>query len=504
MHRCLQIPELVAEICSHLPTEKYGLRRVGDLVVLARTSKLFSSHALALTVSSSKKSENAFRVIKITMRPRRRLRDSDFERVLFYCPYIQHLGVNARFRDVTPMLSGADGRLSQSVFPVLRGLGWTHEGHDSDVELIKDLLTPHLTELRIHSASLELLKSLSTLGSLCPHLQDLHFSYPLGMSLGEHSSKESALSECLLALQHLSGLPTLRELHFNDMGFLTLPVPDEDEEEDKTSFPSLQKLYFSTWYIESPSLLLAFCRNSPVVELTVELSGELCTTEDMELFFLSAELGISHSSLKEFTFYHDLELDTDGPVRPPVDPLAHIIAFDSLRELCQFHHLVSVYILSGVGVDLDDDTIFHMARSWPHIERLELRSHHGTASPRATLRCLKSFNQFCTKLTKLCMPFDATVGVLPAVLTVWQCVPLESLKELDVEGSPITEVHVKSVARYFAYLFPRLKMLETLVNSLEGETEREEQLIPEALGYHPHWKTVAGILNLRGGDEAKD
>ncbi|KAJ7612587.1 hypothetical protein FB45DRAFT_1036809 [Roridomyces roridus] len=59
------------------------------------------------------------------------------------------------------------------------------------------------------------------------------------------------------------------------------------------------------------------------------------------------------------------------------------------------------------------------------------------------------------------------------------CAPLESLKQLDVEASPITEVDVKSVARYLAHLFPRLKMLETLVDSLEGETDREEELIPE-------------------------
>lgn len=55
MHRCLQLPELVGLVCSHLQspyhmeiTLEARQPRRGDLAALARTSTVFSSHALRL------------------------------------------------------------------------------------------------------------------------------------------------------------------------------------------------------------------------------------------------------------------------------------------------------------------------------------------------------------------------------------------------------------------------------------------------------------------------
>ncbi|KAJ7612552.1 hypothetical protein FB45DRAFT_1117008 [Roridomyces roridus] len=511
MHACLRIPELVAEICSHLYTDCVFPAR-GDLVAFAKTSSTFSSHALPLVWKSVnlmdllrllpeqcftlETSQSSYDGTKVTMRPSRPLRDCDLERVLFYIASVQHLIVDARLQDATPMLAGAGSRLSESLFPVLRGLQWTHEGNNSDVELIKYFLNPHLTELRIPSASLALLTSLSTLASSDLQLKaDYAFLECLrGLHRIENMTAET-LDE--LALQRLSGLPTLRELRLEEVLISDLPVFRADK--GKISFPSLQKLFFSTFFIYCPTLFLAYCCKSPLVELNVECGGRFCTTEEVQVLFHGAALGISHSTLKDFRFNNVPEANANTPLLPPRNRNNHIITSGSLRDLCCFHNLVSVYVLSGVGIDLDDDTVLDMASSWPHIERLELRSHHGTYSPRATLRCLKSFNRFCPKLTKLCMPLGASVGVLPAVLI--DAAPLESLREIDVEASSLAEVYVQPVARYFAHLFPRLKMLETIVDSLKGKKEREGELPSQALVSHPHWRRVARILNLREDEE---
>jgi len=134
---------------------------------------------------------------------------------------------------------------------------------------------------------------------------------------------------------------------------------------------------------------------------------------------------------------------------------------------------------------LDDTTVTDMARSWRHIERLELQSYYGTAAPRATLQCLEAFPKYCPHLTKLSIAFDATV-----IPTSQGNLSLESLKNLDVEASPIATA--PPVARFIASIFPSLKNITTLPDSLDGDAEWE--VGPEALQYDRHWKEVASIL----------
>ncbi|KAJ7612595.1 hypothetical protein FB45DRAFT_1036817 [Roridomyces roridus] len=494
MHSCLQIPELVAEVCSHLYDEKYRASN-GDLVVLSRTSTIFSTHTLALiwksvdlmtlllrfprdcfAVNVSDNAQGFDR--KFTMRPRRRLGDSDFERVLFYSQFIQHLSPDAHFRDPIPMLpTSASRRLSASLAPVLRGLAWIHEG-EYDIKLIKHFLTPHLTRLSLPSASLAMLKWLSALGTLCPQLNNLHFSHPRGASYDLQLEADSAVSECLrglqhiqkfagdtldeLALQHLSGLPTVRELRLSDVSLSTAPVRAEDEDEE-TLFPSLQKLYFTTLLIDSPTLFTAFCHKTPLAELNVECSEGFCSAEDVEHLFFGAVTGLSPSTLKEFTFLNEPESLTDAPMRPPVDTANYLITSQSMSDLCRFHNLVSVYIFSGVGVDLSRRR--HRLRDGP-----VLAAHRAFGivfSPRYLLPARNA------PLPQIAQPI-----LHEAEQALYSFVPLESLRDLDVEASPIGEVHVQAVARFLAHIFPRLITLETLGTSLEGETEWVEELVP--------------------------
>ncbi|KAJ6460443.1 hypothetical protein DFH09DRAFT_1230040 [Mycena vulgaris] len=476
MHRCLQVPELVGLVCSHLQGPRHleiafevGHPKRGDLAVLARTSTVFSSHALRLIWNSQ------------LLRP---LQNSDLERVLVYAPHVKHLFSHPHFADLSLVFPSASPWLSENILPNLQGLYWMHT--ENDFQYIECFLAPQLTTIRIPHTSLAALTLLSSLALRCPQLTDVTF-FPRGAP-DLRSLAVSAVSVCVRglhgierltadmldhpALEHLSRLPSLRHLR---LGGLPSTLPTHDE----ALFPSLQTLYFSS-KIESPFHFLEWGNKIPLVGFTAECPA-FSTADEVHRLFSAAAGGISHSPLTEFAF--DNEFDSFDSS----DSVNYLIRSSSLRSLFCFVNLISVSVLSAVGIDLDDITVTDMARSWRHIERLELQSYYGTAAPRATLQCLEAFPKYCPHLTKLSIAFDATV-----IPTSHGDLSLESLKNLDVEASPIATA--PPVARFIASIFPSLKNITTLPDSLDGDAEWEADVGPEALQYDRHWKEVGSIL----------
>jgi hypothetical protein len=70
---------------------------------------------------------------------------------------------------------------------------------------------------------------------------------------------------------------------------------------------------------------------------------------------------------------------------------------------------------------------------------------------------------------------------------------LACLKNLDVEASPISTA--LPVARFLARIFPSLKNISTLRDSLDGDEDWEADAGPEALQYDPQWKEVESMLH---------
>ncbi|KAJ6583628.1 hypothetical protein DFH09DRAFT_1029228 [Mycena vulgaris] len=507
MHHCLQVPELVGLVCSHLQGPRHlgiafevGHPKHGDLAVLARTSTVFSSHALRLIWNSvtllnllSCLPSGSFELrttgegyfTKYIMQLLRPLQKSDLERVLVYAPHVKHLLSDPRFADLSPVFPSASPWLSENMLPNLQGLYWMHG--ENDFQYIDCFLAPQLTTIRIPHTSLAALTLLSSLALRCPQLTDVTL-FPRGTP-DLRSMAVSAVSMCVRglhdierlaadmldhpALEHLSRLTSLRHLR---LGGLPSTLPTHD---DEALFPSLQTLYFSS-EIESPFRFLEWGNTIPLVGFTAECPA-FSTADEVHRLFSAAAGGISHSPLTEFAF--DNEFDSFDFS----DSANYLIRSSSLRSLFCFVNLTSVSVLSAVGIDLDDTTVTDMARSWPHIERLELQSYYGTTAPRATLQCLEAFPKYCPHLIKLSIAFDATViPTSPGDLS------LESLKNLDVEASPIATA--PPVARFIASIFPSLKNITTLPDSLGGDAEWEADVGPEAFQYDRHWKEVASIL----------
>ncbi|KAJ7741168.1 hypothetical protein DFH07DRAFT_981720 [Mycena maculata] len=462
MHRCMQIPELV---CSHiLPPSgietslDVGQPKHGDLAVLARTSTLFSSHALRLL----------------------------WKRGGFFTKYIM-LYSDPHFADLSVVFPSVGPHLSKNMLPNLLGLHWMHK--DDDFQYIDCFLAPQLTAIRIPHISLAALSLLPALSLRCPKLIAITFFprgtsdlRPLAVSAVSACVRDLHLIETLIgdmvdeaALEHLSRLPSLRHVRLCELP-PTLPALPTD---DRVLFPSLRTLYFRS-EIESPMRFLEWANKLRLAEFTAECTA-FSTSDQVHHLFTTAAGGLSHSPLTQFAF------DNEFGSFNSLDSVDYLIRPQSLRTLFCFVNLTSVSVLSAVGVDLDDATVADMARSWRQIERLEFQSYYGNPTPRTTLRCLEAFPEYCLHLTKLSITFDATV-----IPTSQTDLSLECLKNFDVEASPISTA--LPVARFLSHIFPSLEHLSTLRDSLDGDEDWEAEVGPHAVQYDRQWKEVVQIF----------
>ncbi|KAJ7612537.1 hypothetical protein FB45DRAFT_939262, partial [Roridomyces roridus] len=386
------------------------------LAVLARTSTVFSDHALRLLWASvalinllrcippdayNVRVEGKGRTTRYIMTPRRSLQDSDFQRLRFYAAYVRRLFCHADQVDTSRMFPSVHPWLSESMFPMLRVVRWSssHLPHrKDDIRFIGCFLTPGLTSIDIagNLPAAVPLAIVSSLATRCPQLTDLScFSHV-------DPAAVSALSECIrgldhiqtlctavlnrAALDHLSHLSSLRKL---DLHSIPADFPSSGSH---SFFPSLVE--FDITNVDSACRFLERGCEIPLTWLAVECSlaepgaSNLSTAAQMHRLFSAMESGILHSSVTNILF-------TDGYGSfHRSDAPGFTIRASSLRRLFCFNNLTYVAMITAVGFDLDNATIVDMARSWPHIESLTLETRFGVSQPRTTLGCLEAFAQY--------------------------------------------------------------------------------------------------------------
>ncbi|KAF8186189.1 hypothetical protein K438DRAFT_1973555 [Mycena galopus ATCC 62051] len=282
-----------------------------------------------------------------------------------------------------------------------------------------------------------------------------------------------------LALEHLSRLPSVRHLTLGELYPTSLAHPTHE-----AIFPSLQTLYFSS-QIESLTRFLEWCSKAPLVNFTA-VCPAFSTADEVHRLFLAASGGISPLSLTEFTF------DNEWGSIPSSDSASHLIRPQALRSLFCFVNLTSVSILSTVGIDLDDATVTDLARSWRYITYLELQSYYGNVAPRVTLQGLEAFSKHCPHLTKLTITFNATVIPTSEAELSLAC---SKLQHLEVEASSISIA--LPVAQFLARIFPSLKSISTIRDSIAGDEEWEADVGPAAVQFDHHWKEAASLLDVK-------
>ncbi|KAJ7630183.1 hypothetical protein FB45DRAFT_1150117 [Roridomyces roridus] len=475
MHRFFQISELVELLCSHLEVERpteWETTKNPELAALARTSSVFFSHTIPL-IWSSVTLENLLRgclpadsfdyavipMREFLLKVLRPLRDEDFERILsthhtsnsFPLP----LAVSI-FPPVFRLAVDGSSWFSRNKLPNLRGICWEH--FHNEFPYIEDFLFPELTMINIPYLSLGDLDYPYSLANRCPQLRDVTFptdNLPHEFE-GAVEQMNSAVSACLRGLhfletlvvheldheafRHVSRIPSLRSLRVDK-------IPSSILTHHQPLFPSLQTLHLSS-QTDQPTRLLERCIDIPLAKFFIFHIRP--TPDEAHRLFVAAASGICHTSMRSFSFYCRLEPD---PNHQPNHATQSIRA-SSIRQLFCFANMTSVIIHLVTGVDLDDDTVEAMARSWRRVERLELQAQFGNPAPRASVGCLRAFVKYCPNLVGLYMTFDARV--IPPSLDESPIIQ-KSLESLIVATSPIEVESAQSIAEFMAGVFPSLK-----------------------------------------------
>ncbi|KAJ7699335.1 hypothetical protein B0H17DRAFT_1177129, partial [Mycena rosella] len=488
MHRALDILELVEMICDHLQSEP---KRLPDLNAFARTCKFFLFPALDLMWEKqyvlinlvkcmpsdlwAETAEGEHSVFNL-LRP---ITPADWERPLIYASRIKHFVLmfphNMLSAYVFETLSLCIPR--EQLFPNLETIAWAPRTQQL-YPYIRLFLGP-----KIHGVVFHYPNSISAL-SLLPALSLKYPALKLAklradipddddpqllldddeLKLRSISTFVRGLTEIISldldiidqgAFEHLGRLTTLRFLNIGELHRL-----EPSNSLPRLSFPALATLHFRDTRLELASAYIGMLSESKLAMLDVAITAP-ATTPTTTHFYATLTINCPHPDLQILEVQN-----TEWYSQGIADPAHYVVPSASLRLLCCFPNLVVLRLQSPAGFDLDDATVWALARAWPRLRILSLTAdtdaeHHPS---RVSLDALCAFAQHCPALAHLSITLDA-VAVPPVEAASDR--PIQTcLVMLNVAASPIsTPSHV---AAFISKLFPTLL-------ALIAHTEEEDE-----------------------------
>ncbi|KAG0706741.1 hypothetical protein DFH29DRAFT_1076734 [Suillus ampliporus] len=372
-----------------------------------------------------------------------------------------------------------------SLFPNLRKLTWSADGTHGAAEFLRMAFVPSLLvlDVRVSSASSAFITILSSLGALCPHLQDMavriqrgnddsfrkispfitqpisqlhHLHKLLVWDLGdqgiEHVMQLPALQSLSLDLRTLSAWERRLDLQFpgfHDLNFLGLSID---------TFERASKFLSSLQVVESKDITVGF--NSQATHSSTSGSAMLSR------FFNVLQERWDNDKLESFTLLGFL-----GKVH------AQPGAFTPLHA-CR--NLIRLSVERGCAISISDEELCQLVREWPKLKVLKISCYvpiDNTTVP--TFHGLIKLLRLCPALTSLALVIDATKldGINLKCPGGGSC--NKYLKHLVLGNSPIESP--LRVALVLSGLFPHLKQVAldcwdtTPMNSLPQKKSKMEQ-----------------------------
>ncbi|KAJ7666757.1 hypothetical protein DFH06DRAFT_1384116 [Mycena polygramma] len=492
MHRALDIPEIVENICQCLSDHYLYPSRHKDFAFLARCCKAFHGPAANVLWKEQETLANVLRCLpsylweqEASADKHRRFRGEfrliraplpeEWERCLVYARRIRQLSLTRRWDSdfpTRPVLEVLGECFRQDFLcPNLRTIQWMPE-LSSSFPYIRLFLGPKISGLylTVHPAAANV-SLLSDLGIRYPELKQLK----LGNSSNDHSSLLSSISPAIVlqlakieylsvetldrqAFDHLSRLPSLVSLSLRipaegDIGPTSSP-PIGDQL--SSPFPALRSVNLGFSTIEFATELINLLRDCHLREFR-NGTDVLATNIATGRLYTALASHISHTTLDSLTI---AEID-DGGFTP-------------------------------VGFDLDDVTAWDMACAWPRIKFLRLDSstdlHHSSSM---TLHGIRAFAKYCEDLVELKITINATT-VPPFDRSPETRLSQTNLHTFNVSGSPISEPY--NVARFLSTLFPCLVKVITLHEARWRGPAEDPDDAAEELAHHTQWKQVQALL----------
>lgn len=295
-----------------------------------------------------------------------------------------------------------------SWFPNLHKLTWHADGTHKFAPFLRMALVPSLLVLyvEISAADSTFLSVLSSLGTLCPYLQDMtthirHKSddlwHPISPFIAQsisqlrHLHTLSAWDTGSKVTEHVMKLPAMQSLS------LDLRSSSDWGKKPQFQFPGfdhLKWLSLSTQTIEHASNFFSSLQVVKSKQIKVDITNAFTTRSQ---FLAVLQKRCDHDELE----YLSLSTEYSKGVRMASDDFTPLRAFPNLTHL----------LIEGIGnVSMSDEALCQLARAWPKLQALTISScvitDAYTTVP--TFHGLISLLWSCPALTSLALVIDTT------------------------------------------------------------------------------------------------
>ncbi|KAJ6517342.1 hypothetical protein C8R47DRAFT_1000332 [Mycena vitilis] len=477
----LEIPEIVAHICSQIVNNQPGRC---DLSALARTAKIFQdgalngiwqwqgtfAHILRLMPpdlwNSAVEGQSVYALELV-----RPITTADWERPLFYLPRVRTFNVSSSqhlpSQELFESLSSSFPR--KHLFPNLRSLTWTHNHQLRSPSLypyISIVLGPRLNQLDIRAPlRASDLHLLPTIAVKCPELTDIEIN---GNSWGALEDNPEYRAQLFTNISlFLRGLSRIEKVHLTDSGvdglafdhlatistLKSLRMFDGDGIVCRLSQPGAAPRFTQLTFIALQAFPVEvasdiFSCRPPLAHIKLDIYPE-ASIESVSDLYRTLAANLPPLALRSLAI---ITRDTVARYShiPPVFALAYPLAFPPVLH---FHHLTTVTLRNDYAFALDDSVVSEIARAWPHLQSLDLNSGlapAGSEPPRVTLAALCIFAEHCPALESLGINISALI-IPPMDEFVFR---RSGLKTLSVSYAPIDDS--PAVADFIFAVFPNV------------------------------------------------
>ncbi|KAJ7134060.1 hypothetical protein C8R43DRAFT_639991 [Mycena crocata] len=477
MHRALHIPELIEMICESLQAQEYSRTGVGDLHALARTCKFFLNPSLNVMWRKQYDLRNLVDCMPSDLwessdstecQLRRPINDTDWERFFVYASRITHFVLSERDLPLVGVLNIFLPRVH--LLPNLDTLE-CFPGGTSLVLYIRPFLSPRMQSVHFELGSpVSDVTILQVLGHRYPGIRNFTLNWTAEYQPQHFSLFVRNLTQIerltvevvdVPAFQHLRQLTTLKSLDTS----LAPPAHGLVTCEDTPSFTALRLLKFrdTTADVASEYIPLLFGSMVPTIEIDLNVTSTAAQTTAL---YTALAANCAHRALRSLEIVKSQLYERADAI--DFHPATYVVPSSSLLILRCFTNIVKLRLQPPAGFDLDDETVFSLARAWPSIRHLLLQTEVTDVAPhsRVSLGGLSAFARHCQELEILHITLNAISVPRPPP----EARPVhKKLWYLHVGLTPI--VQAGPVAAYLSGMFPSLGTVASTVPQDESDDE---------------------------------
>ncbi|KAH7928597.1 hypothetical protein BV22DRAFT_1082616 [Leucogyrophana mollusca] len=501
-HRCLHITELQLKIFTLVLDGCSDRTGKATLAVLARTSRLFYSCAtevLWATLDSFRPlvqclPKDLWRIEQEKLVLQRHLSAHDWAIFYRYAWRVRALNGSSRVfprKDSVRFLNSEVYRAFSfppafnSLLPRLTSLQWVCVSKEA-FPFIRSLLTDRLTSLTLHLPTVDLSVSeksiLASFGTLCPNLKCFSIS-------GCADQTHQVISDCILDLGYLEKLSCGRLsegalVHLarlrspTDVSFELPPEAISPTALHFLRYPAFNNIQFLKIVSSTLASLMPLTQTMLFAPKKVEFMVTKGAPSDaLRDFFGGLSRCCCQGTLEEIGIRYRATPSASRDSQ---------FTIETLRPLFLFRNLRALSLQAPYTMNLNNEAMKEMARSWPLLHSLELNVNcwYGTpVTPKGLIHLLRH----CPMVTSLGFVVDFSPVDLDVIATK---APAHGFSHEGMEFALFGDSRIEnppSIAAFLSALMPHLALVEAWDSSIWEDDEDHDT-------YRARWTQVQSLL----------